>query len=101
MELDRALVPRRATVEDFLSDGECLLYSSSRDEASALNRTATEIRQLCDGSLTVNGIAEILGERYGVEKNLLLEDISLALLALRARGLVEFPAGSGGTRASE
>src|SRR5262245_30182106 len=41
--IDETFVPRRACVEEFAQDGECLLYSAARDEASALNRTATEI----------------------------------------------------------
>ena len=73
--LDVALIPQRSTVDDFLSDGECLVYNSSRDEASALNRSATEIWQLCDGSLSVGGIAHVLGQRYGVDRDLLLEDV--------------------------
>jgi hypothetical protein len=86
-----ALVPRQRRVEAFASDGESLLYNATRDEASALNRTATEIWQLCDGSLSIGGIAQALGDRYGVGKDDLLEDVAAALLALRTRGLVEFP----------
>ena len=88
--LDVTLVPQRATVDDLLSDGECLVYNSSRDEASALNRSATEIWQLCDGSLSVGSIAQVLGQRYGVDRDLLLEDVVCALLALRTHGLVNF-----------
>ena len=40
---DGRSLPRRITVEEFVQDGECLLYNPSRDQASALNRTATEV----------------------------------------------------------
>ena len=63
---DGSTLPRRIAVEELVQDGECLLYSPSRDEASALNRTATEVWSLCDGRLTLSGIAGVLGERYGV-----------------------------------
>jgi Coenzyme PQQ synthesis protein D (PqqD) len=88
--LDVTLIPQRAAVDDLLSDGECLVYNSSRDEASALNRSATEIWQLCDGSLSVGSIAHVLGQRYGVDRDLLLEDVVWALHALRTHGLVTF-----------
>ena len=65
---DGRSVPRRIAVEEFVQDGECLLYNPSRDEASALNRTATEVWSLCDGRLTLSGIAGVLGERYGARK---------------------------------
>ena len=54
---DGQIRPRRVAAEEFVQDGECLLYSPSRDEASALNGTATEVWLLCDGRLTLSGIA--------------------------------------------
>jgi hypothetical protein len=87
---DGSYLPRRIAVEEFVRAGECLLYNPSRDEASALNRTATEVWSLCDGRLTLTGIAQVLGERYGVNDALLLDDVTRALVALRARGLIEF-----------
>jgi len=82
--------PRRIAVEEFVHEGECLLYDPSLDEASALNRTATEVWSLCDGRLTLSEIAGVLGERYGVADTMLLEDVAQVLTALRARGLIEF-----------
>ena len=91
---DGRSVPRRIAAEEFVQDGECLLYNPSRDEASALNRTATEVWLLCDGRLTLSGIAGVLGERYGVDEAMLLDDVALVLAALRARGLIEWLPGS-------
>jgi hypothetical protein len=87
---DGSSLPRRIAVEEFVQAGECLLYNPSRDEASALNRTATEVWSLCDGRLTLTGIAKVLGERYGVNDTLLLDDVARLLVTLRARGLIEF-----------
>ena len=91
---DGRSLPRRIAVEEFVQDGECLLYHPSRDEASALNRTATEVWLLCDGRLTLSGITGVLGERYGVSDAMLLDDVARVLVALRERGLIEFLPGS-------
>ncbi len=84
-----AFVPCRRKVETYASDGESLLYSAMRDEASALNRTATEIWELCDGTSTIGAIARALGQRYGVDDGYLIADVTAAVTTLRARGLVD------------
>ena len=91
---DGRSLPRRIAVEEFVQDGERLLYNPSRDEASALTCTATEVWSLCDGRLTLREIAGVLGERYGVNDAMLLDDVARVLVALRARGLIEFLPGS-------
>jgi hypothetical protein len=48
---------------------------------------------MCDGSLTVFDIACALGERYGVDGELLVGDVASAISALRTRGLVAVPTG--------
>lgn len=87
--MDEAIVPCRRMVEAFASDGEALLYCATRDEASALNRTATEIWELCDGTRTIGAIARALGQRYGVDEAHLFADVSATVTTLRARGLVD------------
>ena len=87
--IEAVCVPRQRRVEGFASDGESLLYSAARDEATALNRTATEIWELCDGTTSVGAIARILGQRYGVDEAYLLSDVTTAVATLRARGLVD------------
>ena len=70
-------LPRLIAVEEFVQEGECLVYNPSRDEASALNRTTTEVWSLCDGRLTVSsGMAGVPGERYGMDDAILLEFLS-------------------------
>ena len=86
---DLSLVPRRSRVDEFVSDRECLLYSPARDQATALNASATEIWQLCDGSSSIGAIARTLAERYRVDEKLLLGDITAAVSMFRERGLVE------------
>ena len=53
-----------------------------------MNRSATEIWELCDGRLTIVAIARVLGERYQVDEALFVEEIAETLAALRARGLI-------------
>jgi len=96
LQIYPSVIPRqRRAIEAFASDGESLLYSSTRDEASALNRTATEIWELCDGTLTVKAIARVLGQRYGVGEADLLADVSAAVTTLRTRGLVDVTGDTG------
>jgi hypothetical protein len=76
-------------VDEFISDGECVLYSPTRYQASVLNRSGTEIWELCDGSRSIGSIARTLAERYGVDEGLLLDDIAAAVSMFRERGLVE------------
>ena len=83
------VVPRQRRVEAFASGGELLVYSATRDEASALNRTAVEIWELCDGERTIAAIAMTLGQRYGVAEQYFLADVRAAIETLRARGLVD------------
>jgi hypothetical protein len=95
LRIHAAFVPCRRKVEAYASDGESLLYSAIRDEASALNRTATEIWELCDGTSTIGAIARALGQRYGVEDAYLIADVMAAVTTLRARGLVDLSGGGG------
>lgn len=94
MTPDFSIVPRRSNVDEFISDGECLLYSPARDQASVLNRSGTEIWQLCDGSRSIRVIARTLAERYGVDEGLLVDDIAAAVSMFRERGLVEVAGGA-------
>jgi hypothetical protein len=79
-------------VDEFVSDGECLLYSPARDQASVLNRTGTEIWELCDGTRSVRAIARTFAERCAVDEGLLLDDIAAVVSMFRERGLVEIAA---------
>lgn len=91
--IERTSVPRRGRVEVFAQDGECLLYHPDRDEATALNRTATDVWTLCDGALSVDAIARSLASRYGVDDDALADDVGAALRDLLARGLIEIRTG--------
>lgn len=91
----RAVAPRRAPVEEFAEDGECLVYSAARDEATALNQTATEIWVLCDGTRDIEAITGVLADRYGVAPSLLVGDVARTVRAFHEKGLVELPTPSG------
>ena len=78
-------------MEEFSEDGEWLVYSAARDEATALNQTATEIWVLCDGTRDIGAITRVLADRYGVAPSLLVDDVARTVRALHEKGLVEFP----------
>jgi hypothetical protein len=86
---DPSMVPRRVTVEEFVSEGECLVYIPALDHASALNRSATEIWALCDGTKSIRSIVRTLADRYGLDEELLLDDIASTVSMLCERGLIE------------
>jgi coenzyme PQQ synthesis protein D (PqqD) len=92
--LDHSLIPRQGRVEAFAHDGECLLYSAVCDSAFALNRTASEIWELCDGTRTIAAIARLLGDRYAVDAQLLIEEVATVVATLRARHLIDVLASS-------
>jgi hypothetical protein len=89
--LVRDVAPRRAPVKEFAEAGECLVYSAARDEATALNKTATEIWVLCDGTRDVEAITRVLADRYGVAPRLLVDDVVQTVCTFHEKGLVEFP----------
>jgi pyrroloquinoline quinone biosynthesis protein D len=61
----------------------------SPERGLALSPTATEIVQLCDGTLTAAGIAEKCVERYGAVARAKIEaDVRAMLRELMSRGLV-------------
>lgn len=91
------LALRRIAAESFASGAERLVYNSERDEVSALNQTATEIWELCDGTRDVAQVAGVLAEKYGVEPALLLPDVAMLVEALRSRGLLAGDASASGT----
>ncbi len=89
LRIDGTSVPHHGRVEVFAHDGECLVYHPARDEATALNRTATDVWSLCDGALSVDAIAQALARRYGVDDDALAEDVGKAMRDLLARDLID------------
>jgi coenzyme PQQ biosynthesis protein PqqD len=65
-----------------------VLYDSASSEAFVLNRTATRIWTLCDGSRTVAMIARELSTAYGLERQQALQDVHEFLDELRDAGLL-------------
>lgn len=89
-----AMRPRRSLVTEEHDIGdERLVYCPKLEIGIALNRSAIEIWDLCDGERTLLDIAQVLGQRLGIDDPSVLEelvsDINATLLQFVELGLVE------------
>lgn len=89
-----AMRPRRSLVtqEHDIGD-ERLVYCPKLEMGISLNRSAIEIWDLCDGERTLLDIAQVLGQRLGIDDPSVLEelvsDVNATLLQFAELGLVE------------
>lgn len=89
-----AMRPRRSLVtqEHDIGD-ERLVYCPKLEMGISLNRFAIEIWDLCDGERTLLDIAQVLGQRLGIDDPSVLEelvsDVNATLLQFAELGLVE------------
>ena len=68
---------------DKVRERHVLIYPEG---ALALNATAAEVLELCDGKRTIDDIAGVLGERYdGADVS---ADVAELVAAIEAKGLV-------------
>jgi hypothetical protein len=70
---------------------ETLLYVPSKDLAVGLNPSAGAIWELCDGSLTLVEIAQVIGKRLLLSDipPSLMADVRAAVVELQTLGLLE------------
>jgi pyrroloquinoline quinone biosynthesis protein D len=80
---------RMSGVQEHRLGGEMLLYVPESQTAHALNSSAVAIWELCDGTLTIDEIAEELGPRVGRSGAALLPDVILTVTRLSELGLLE------------
>ena len=76
--------PHASGVLEQAVDDDLIVYSPSSERYFTLNRTAREVWAMADGTRTVDGIAEELAGRYGVEPSIVKADIAEIV-----RGFVE------------
>jgi PqqD family protein of HPr-rel-A system len=92
VSLDLKTRPVRSPDEDGntrdLGD-ELLAYDRANGRVHVLNATAREIHLLCDGSHTVEQIAGMLVEIYGIELDTALRDLTATIERFVELGLVE------------
>lgn len=70
---------------DEVEDG-FVIYQPERDRVHYLNPTATLILELCDGTLTAEQIAELVGQTFDLAAPP-AEEVNEALATLAAEGL--------------
>lgn len=72
--------PRRVgRVAQHEIDGEIVLYDPKRNRVHTLNPTAAVIWQLCDGSRTIDQLADDMAILYGMDLSLIKRDLSQVL----------------------
>ncbi|GEM_PF-4711451 len=70
-------------------DGEVSAYNPVTDRVVMLNGTASDVFALCDGTLDVEGIAELLAGAYGADLGEVRAGVGQAVALLILEGLVE------------
>ena len=56
-------------------DGEAVLYDESTQAMHVLNPTATVVWSCCDGTVSVDQLIDELAEAYGVEREVVADDV--------------------------
>lgn len=69
-------------------DDELVLYNLRTDQVHVLNATAAAIWELCDGSLSVREIADVLAEACRVPLARVEPDVQNMLAEFHAAGLI-------------
>ena len=69
-------------------DGELLVLDTEADQIHQLNSTASEIWRLHQDGLDAKEIADALANRFEVDKDKVVIDVSQAIQDFRARGLL-------------
>jgi pyrroloquinoline quinone biosynthesis protein D len=70
-------------------DDDLVIYDPSNGRAYVLNPTAALIWELCDGSMTIEGMADELKQEYGLEDETVLADVEALIAQLERAGLLE------------
>lgn len=80
---------RRGSIEAHSLLDEMVLYSPDNDTAFSLNRSARSVWELCDGKHSLNEIARILADKFGVTPDAMLPEIMPILYHFNELNLVD------------
>lgn len=69
-------------------DEELILYDAASDRVLLLNPSAAAVLDLCDGSRSVESIANEIASRYGVERGRARSSVDSALDEFHANGIL-------------
>lgn len=84
-----ARLRRLAAVRTYELADQLLVYVPARKLVTALNAPARAVWDLCDGTRTATEVVEHLGQHLGARPEEIAEDVTRAIEALSARGLLE------------
>jgi PqqD family protein of HPr-rel-A system len=80
----------REEVASFPLDDEVVLYEPASAQTYVLNATGAYVWHLCDGSRTLESIAGLVAEHFGIDHARALQDASTLLDDLQRAGLLKF-----------
>jgi pyrroloquinoline quinone biosynthesis protein D len=84
----RGAPARGAGVAALPLDDDLVLYAQGGERAFVLNPTAAQVWSLCDGTRTVESIAEEIAAGRAVEYERALDDVRAFIAHLRRAGLL-------------
>lgn len=79
---------RSSRIVSYEIDGEAVLFDPKRNRVHTLNATAAIVWQLCDGSRTVEQLAEDVALIFGVDSSNVMEDLPTILADFQKAHLI-------------
>lgn len=67
-------------------DGDIALYHPAREAVTILNKTASDIWRLCDGTQTLDGMVDTLSAAYAASRSMVAVDVERTIELLRSEG---------------
>ena len=80
--------PRVRDVLEQAVDDDLIVFNPATDTYFTLNRSAREVWELADGTLSASEIAATLADRYGVDLEEIRDDIAEIITGFREAGLI-------------
>ena len=89
-DIDGSFVPQASgTVATVELDGEAVLYDDSSGRLHHLNTTASLVWECCDGTVSLDTIAENLAAVFGIDTDVVRSDVLDVVRAFVGQGLLE------------
>jgi hypothetical protein len=85
----RLVGPAAEGVVETEIDGCVALYEPANQTALTLNRTASDVWRLADGTLALDQLTDLLARAYGVEPDAIRDDVARTVDRLTSLGFLE------------
>ncbi|MFQ5963287.1 MAG: PqqD family protein [Candidatus Scalinduaceae bacterium] len=89
IDITNVLPCRVNGIKEYNLSDETVLYFMENETVHSLNCSAKAIWEICDGSLNIVEISQILGKRFGCSGTELLPDVKTAVTKLQKLSLLE------------